>query len=702
MNQLWQKDITYLKKVGPQRAEALKKELNLRTYSDLLHYFPRKYADRSQVTRIADIHYETGYVTLVGRIEKLENIQTKNGRSMLKAVFSDGSGFAELVWFEGAKWVQQSIKIKEEIAIFGKAALYGNTVQITHPEMTTTKEENEAANVLKIVSFYPTTAKMERLGLDAKGFRTIMVQLMEEMGSHIEETLSDAIRQQHNLVSRKRALVNVHFPQSWEQLEASLRRIKFEEFFFFQLMLAARRSSVRVAHHSPMMGKVGPIFNEFYGKYLPFELTGAQKRVVKEIRTDIRQSAQMNRLVQGDVGSGKTIVALLAMLLAKDNGYQSAMMAPTEILAEQHFLKISAMIEPLGLKAVRVAGSQTAAERRKALEMLISGEASFAIGTHALIEDTVQYQNLGLAIVDEQHKFGVMQRARLWKKQNTDLYAHNLIMTATPIPRTLAMSLYGDVDVSVIDELPPGRKPIQTMQFKESRRLEVFGFIRRELEKGRQAYVVYPLVEESEKLDLLAATQGFEKLADIFKDYHVGIVHGRMKADDKEFEMQRFIKKESRILVSTTVIEVGVDVPNASVMLIENAERFGLSQLHQLRGRVGRGGEQSYCLLMAGMKVSKEGKKRLQVMCDTSDGFKISEADLQLRGPGDFLGTRQSGLPEFQLASIVDDADILQEAREAAFALFAEDPHLLEPQNAPVKEAYAAYLQKNAALAMLA
>lgn len=699
---LWQKDIMYLKKVGPQRGEVLKKE-GIRTYGDLLMYFPRKYADRSNISHISDIHYETGQVTLVGKIEKMENVQTKTGRMMLKAVFSDGTGYADLVWFEGAKWVQQNLKLREEIAIFGKPNLYGNAVQISHPEIVNLKDEREDAAALKIVPFYPGTAKLERVGLDSKAIWALVVSLMEETASHIEETLSEPLRQQYGLVSRKRALINIHFPQSWEQLAAAERRVKFEEFFFFQLMLAQRRNKTKAIHHAPAFAQVGRFFTDFYEKYLPFELTNAQKRVVREIRQDVRMPVQMNRLVQGDVGSGKTIVALLAMLFAKDNGYQSTMMAPTEILAEQHFVKINALIEPLGMKAVSVRGSQTTRERRAALAALANGEADIAVGTHALIEDGVQFQRLGLTIVDEQHKFGVMQRARLWQRPTPEgWYPHNLFMTATPIPRTLAMSLYGDLEVSVIDELPPGRKPIKTMQYRESRRLEVFGFIRRELEKGRQAYIVYPLVEESEKLDLLAATEGYEKICDAFKNYRVGIVHGRMKSDDKALEMERFKENKSQILVSTTVIEVGVDVPNATVMLIENAERFGLSQLHQLRGRVGRNDMDSYCLLMAGVKVSNEGKARLQVMCDTNDGFKIAEADLKLRGPGDFLGTRQSGLPEFQLASIVDDSELLALAREAAFTLCATDPYFQLPENLPIYRAFEEYLRRNGQLATMA
>lgn len=694
MHPIWQKDIMYLKKVGPQRADALRKELRIFNYGDLIGYFPRKYADRSRVSRVADIR-EEGYVTLVGAIVRAELIQAKTGRTLLKATFKDESGLAELVWFEGAKRVEKALKLKEEVALFGKASLFNGIVQITHPEIVYANTESEASNVGKIVSFYPSGAKLERVGLDGTGFRQIMVHLMEEAAAHIPETLDDDIRLTHKLVSRKRALVNVHFPQSWEQLQLAQYRLKFEELFFFQLMLAGKRKKVKQTHPSPAMVQVGDYFRTFYEKHLPFELTNAQKRVVKEIRSDIRMPVQMNRLVQGDVGSGKTMVAMLAMLIAIDNGYQATMMAPTEILAEQHFHKISAYIEPLGLKAVRLVGSQTTRERKEALAALLSGEAHIAVGTHALIEETVQFKNLGLAVVDEQHKFGVMQRARLWKKADTSIFPHNLFMTATPIPRTLAMSLYGDLEVSVIDELPPGRKPIKTLQFSEKRRLEVFGMIKRELEAGRQAYVVYPLVEESEKLDLLAATEGFDKLADYFKNYQVGIVHGRMKPDVKEFEMQRFIQKKTQILVSTTVIEVGVDVPNATIMVIENAERFGLSGLHQLRGRVGRGGGDSYCVLMQGTKLSNEGKQRLAVMCETTDGFKIAEADLQLRGPGDFMGTRQSGVPEFSLANIVEDAEILATAREAAFALLEADPGLSLPEHAQTRAALALYIKKN-------
>ncbi|MEM9986830.1 MAG: ATP-dependent DNA helicase RecG, partial [Bacteroidota bacterium] len=502
------------------------------------------------------------------------------------------------------------------------------------------------------------------------------------------------------LLDRPQALLNIHFPESFELLEAAIRRLKFEELFFFQLMLARRRKVAKSENRAAPFTRIGDYFNGFYEAHMPFELTGAQKRVLKEVRKDLAQDTQMNRLVQGDVGSGKTMVAFMTMLMAKDNGFQSGLMAPTAILAEQHYRKLSKMAEKVGMQVALLVGGQRKKLRQAMLDQIAEGRADIVIGTHAIIQDSVQFKRLGLVVIDEQHKFGVMQRAKLWGK--ADPFPHNMVMTATPIPRTLAMTVYGDVDVSVIDELPPGRQPIKTSVHGESKRLEVFGFIKRELQKGRQAYVVYPLVEESEKLDLLAAEKGHELLERHFQGFRVGLVHGKMKPEDKEMEMQRFIKRQTHILVSTTVIEVGVDVPNSTIMVIENAERFGLSQLHQLRGRVGRGGGASFCILMAGKKLSHDGKKRLKAMRDTTDGFKIAEIDLELRGPGDFLGTRQSGLPQFQLANVVEDQPILKEAREAAFALVEQDPRLRHPAHAPLRHQYRRYIRAQAHLSTMA
>jgi len=699
MEPLWAKDITYLKRVGPQRAKALQQECGIYTYEDLLYYFPRKYVDRSRVSRIRDMRDES-YVTLVGKITHIELVRSRKGRGRLVADFTDGTGFLELNWFQGIKWIQKSLKVGEEIAIFGKPSRYGSKWQLSHPEIDRLRQEEGAKHTLNIVPFYPSTEKLSRLGLDARGFRAIMYHLLEEAGRLIPENLSPAIRSHYRLMDRPEAMRQIHFPDSYRHLQAAQRRLKFEEFFFFQLMLARRRTNTRIHHRSHPFTHIGRYFNDFFAHHLPFELTKAQKRVLKEIRKDLSQPVQMNRLVQGDVGSGKTMVAFMSMLMAKDNGFQSALMAPTAILAEQHYKKISRHAQKLGMQVGLLVGGQKKADRSEVLEGLQNGQLDIAIGTHALIEEPVQFQRLGLVVVDEQHKFGVMQRARLFQK--ADPFPHNLIMTATPIPRTLAMTLYGDVDVSVIDELPPGRKPIKTLVFGESKRLEVFGFIRKELQAGRQAYVVYPLVEESEKLDLLAAVKGHELLEKHFHDFRVGIVHGKMQPDAKEFEMQRFINRETHILVSTTVIEVGVDVPNANIILIENAERFGLSQLHQLRGRVGRGQQQAYCILMKGYKLSQDGKKRLTAMRETTDGFKIAEYDLQLRGPGDFLGTRQSGIPQFQLANLAEDQGILLEARQAAFDLNEADPRLNLPENQPIRSFYRRYGKRYAGISTVA
>ena len=699
MHHIWDKDITYLKRVGPVRAEALQKNCNIYTYADLLHYFPRKYVDRSRVSKAGELTGEESFVVLVGKIRDLELIKGKNGRNRLSATFYDGSGTVKLTWFQGIKWIQKSLVVGEEIALFGKPSRYGGQIQFSHPEIDHLKQENTVRHTQQIVPYYSSTEKLGRLGLDSRGFRTIMGIMLEETQVAVAENIPKAIREQNRLCSRREALYHIHFPQSFQWLKAAQRRLKFEELFFFQLMLARKRKVAHTKLSNPFK-QIGPFFNTFFDKYMPFELTGAQKRVLKEIRRDLAQEVQMNRLVQGDVGSGKTMVAFMTMLMARDNGFQSAIMAPTAILAEQHYKKITRMAKKVGLTTDLLVGGQRKGERIEILERIESGETDIAIGTHALIEDTVKFKKLGLVVVDEQHKFGVKQRAKLWAK--ADPFPHNMIMTATPIPRTLAMSLYGDVDVSVIDELPPGRKPIKTLVKGESKRLEVLGFIKRELEQGRQAYVVYPLVEESEKLDYLAAVKGYELLERYYKDFRVGMVHGRMKPEDKEMEMQRFVDHKTHILVSTTVIEVGVDVPNSSVMLIENAEKFGLSQLHQLRGRVGRGSDQAYCILMAGQKVSTDGRKRLKAMRETNDGFKIAEIDLELRGPGDFLGTRQSGLPEFHMANIVEDQDILQDARRAAFAIMESDPELQHGDHQAMKAYFEQYVKQLTSLATVA
>jgi ATP-dependent DNA helicase RecG len=700
MHQIWKKDIMYLKKVGPKRAELLRQECRIATYGDLLEYFPRKYVDRSQVMKIGDVTPGADLqTTFVGKITRFDLQQSRRGRSILSATFTDGSGNLELTWFQGIRWVQNTIKPGEELAIFGRPNWYQGKLQLVHPEIDHLAQEG-AKQTQQIVPYYPSTDKLSRVGLDARGFRQLIHLLLEETRPYLEETLSPEVLQQYQLIPRPEALLQAHFPDSFEGLERAIYRLKFEELFYFQLMLARRRKVAKNENKAQPFAVVGECFNTFYQKHLPFELTGAQKRVIKEVRRDLGQAIQMNRLVQGDVGSGKTMVAFMSMLIARDNGFQSALMAPTAILAEQHYRKLSELAGKMGLQIALLVGGQRKKERREILARVASGEAHIVIGTHALIEDSVQFQRLGLVVIDEQHKFGVMQRAKLWNKANP--YPHNMIMTATPIPRTLAMTVYGDVDVSVIDELPPGRQPIQTMVHGESKRLEVFGFIKRELQKGRQAYVVYPLVEESEKLDLIAAEKGHELLERHFSAFRVGLVHGRMKPDDKEMEMMRFVQRQTQILVSTTVIEVGVDVPNSTIMVIENAERFGLSQLHQLRGRVGRGGGQSYCILMKGKKLSADGAKRLKAMRETTDGFKIAEIDLELRGPGDFLGTRQSGLPQFQLANVVEDQPILKQARKAAFEVVHQDPRLMLPQHEVMRQSYRRYVRFQAYLATVA
>lgn len=701
MSDFWNTDIAYLKKVGPQRAKTLNEEAQVFTMQDLLFYFPRKYVDRSRVMKVVDVTEETAFVSLLGKIQRIEEVKGKNNRSRLTALFSDGTGVVELVWFQGVSFVKTVLKKGEEVAVFGRPTVYGNMVNIAHPELDFLKEENgEALKPFQILPFYSSTDRLGRAGLDSRGIRTLMKQLLEIGKNQIAETLPESLVRDYQLMPRKEAILNIHFPQNFEKLQQAQRRLKFDELFMFQLLLAGKRKSAQVQNMSTPFDKIGHYFNTYYEQHLPFSLTNAQKRVLKEIRKDLARPIQMNRLIQGDVGSGKTMVAFLAMLMAKDNDFQSILMAPTEILAEQHYRKMSEYAEKIDMKVAFLVGGQKKSERTRQLEMAASGEADIVIGTHALIEDTVVLKRLGLTIVDEQHKFGVEQRAKLWRKARP--MPHNMVMTATPIPRTLAMTLYGDIDVSVIDELPPGRQPIKTYAMYESKRLELFGFLRRELEKGRQVYVVYPLVEENEKLDLLAVEKGFELIQNAFTEYRVGIVHGKMKSENKDFEMKRFLHRETHILVSTTVIEVGVDVPNATLMVIENAERFGLSQLHQLRGRVGRGQNESFCFLMTGNKRSADARTRLKAMCETNDGFKISEIDLELRGPGDFLGTRQSGIPQFQLANITKDQAILMEARTAAFDMIAQNPELVGDEYVFLRAAFQAYKKKNAHLTGIA
>lgn len=678
--------IEYLKGVGPLRADTIKKELGLFTFRNLLNYFPFRYIDRSKFYSIDSLHEDLPYVQIKGRITNIQ-VKGKARGQRLMATFSDDTGSMELVWFKGIKWVKSSLKPGLEYIVFGKPSVFNGRVNVAHPEMELVSTSNvKQSSSLQPV--YSTTEKLTAKNLNSKGIEKLQKALLSSIYKKLGETLPDDIINQLKLMSRRDAYLNIHFPQSEIALQKATFRLKFEELFYVQLQilrLKLYRSSTTKGY---VFGTVGENFNHFYKEILPFELTGAQKRVIKEVRKDLAAGKQMNRLLQGDVGSGKTMVALLVMLIAIDNGFQSAMMAPTEILANQHYEGISELLENTDLKVALLTGSTKTAERKVLFEQLKSGELHILIGTHALLEDKVVFNNLGLVIIDEQHRFGVAQRSRMWKK-NT-LHPHILVMSATPIPRTLAMTLYGDLDVSVIDELPPGRKPIQTLHKSDSHRLRIFQFMRDEIAKGRQIYVVYPLIQESEKMDYKDLMDGYESLSRAFPqpEFQISIVHGKMKAQDKDAEMQRFVEGKTQIMVATTVIEVGVNVPNASVMVIESAERFGLSQLHQLRGRVGRGAEQSYCILMTGNKLSSDSKTRMETMVRTNDGFEVSEADLKLRGPGDLMGTQQSGILNLSIADLAKDGEILKIARQTAATLLKDDPNFSQPKNARVKINY--------------
>ncbi|MBK6932217.1 MAG: ATP-dependent DNA helicase RecG [Saprospirales bacterium] len=677
--------IEYLKGVGPQRAEVLKKELGVFTCGDLLFHFPFRYIDRTQFHRVSDIQTEGEQYQVKGILRRLET--AGDGRAKrLVGTLRDETGAIELIWFQGVQWLERNLKVGKEYVVFGRATQFGGRMNIPHPEVEEVTPEN-AQSARSFDPVYPSTDKLTQKGLDAKGLRKLLRTLLDGISrAEIPETLPDFMLEGYRLLPRWEALQKIHFPESQQELDAAARRLKFEELFFLQLRLLQIRRRRKDASKGLVFDKIGAYFNRFYREKLPFELTEAQKRVLREIRTDLASGQQMNRLVQGDVGSGKTVVALMSMLMAIDNGYQACMMAPTEILAQQHFTSITELLGELGINVGFLSGTVKGKKRAALLEQLAAGNLHLVIGTHALIEDWVQFKNLGLAIIDEQHRFGVEQRAALWKK-GAGLPPHVLVMTATPIPRTLAMTLYGDLDVSVIDELPPGRKPVTTTHRNEHHRLRVQGFLREEIAKGRQAYVVYPMIEETEKADMLNLMSGYEALSRDFPppQYQISIVHGKMKAADKDYEMRRFVKGETQIMVATTVIEVGVNVPNASVMVVENAERFGLSQLHQLRGRVGRGADQSYCLLMSGFKLSADGRERLQTMVQTNDGFQIAEVDLRLRGPGNLEGTQQSGMLRFLLADLGRDGQILTAAREIASRILEADPALQAPENARLR-----------------
>ncbi|MFA4851419.1 MAG: ATP-dependent DNA helicase RecG [Bacteroidales bacterium] len=676
--------IEYLKGVGPQRAEMLKKELGVFTFGDLVIYYPFRYIDRSKFYRVIEINSDLAYVQLKGYIDTIELIGGKRIIRMT-AQFRDETGSIELVWFNGFKWLKDKFKPGQQYVIFGKPSYFNGKYNITHPEVELPADEN-APIVSNLQAFYNSSEKLKSRGLDSKGISKLLKTLLPNMRGKISETLSAEICHNLKLIPREEALLQIHFPGCPEMLQKAQLRLKFEELFFVQLKLLKLKLIRTSKFNGHNFSTVGEYFNNFYYNHLPFPLTNAQKKVIKEIRADLGSGKQMNRLLQGDVGSGKTIVALMCMLIAIDNGYQACMMAPTEILAYQHFASISKLLNGSDIGIQLLTGSTKATQRRKIHEQLENGELPILIGTHALIEEKVQFKNLGFVVVDEQHRFGVEQRAKLWTKNTTP--PHVLVMTATPIPRTLAMTLYGDLDVSVIDELPPGRKPVKTLHSYDSDRLRVFGFMRKQIKEGRQVYVVYPLINESESLDLKYLMDGYDSIVREFPlpQFAVSIVHGQMKTADKEFEMQRFIKSETNIMVATTVIEVGVDIPNASVMVIENAERFGLSQLHQLRGRVGRGAEQSFCILMTNHKLTSDARKRIATMVKTTDGFEIAEIDLRLRGPGDIEGTQQSGILDLKIADIVRDEKLLHYARKVVIEILEKDPGLEKPDNYPIAQ----------------
>jgi ATP-dependent DNA helicase RecG len=678
--------ITYIKGISVQRATLLYTELGIKTCNDLLNFFPFRYIDKTAFYKINELQPNSSEVQIVGKITHVKSVAQKRG-SRLVASFQDATGTIELVWFRGQKWIKDSLKINEPYVVYGKLNHYNGSFSMPHPEIELVTEYKKKLQT-KMQPVYPSTEKLTNSGVSNKLVRTYIQNLLQQFYDKIEETLSNEIIDDFKMISKRDALLNAHFPKSQENLAKAQNRLKFEELFFIQLQLLRKKLINKTKIKGFVFENVGESFNSFYGNHLPFDLTNAQKRVLKEIRKDVASGAHMNRLLQGDVGSGKTIVALLSMLLAIDNGFQATIMAPTEILATQHFHAISEMLKDMNLKVDLLTGSVKIKKRREIHKNLEDGTLHILIGTHALLEDKVKFKNLGIAIIDEQHRFGVAQRSKLWKKNTT--VPHILVMTATPIPRTLAMSVYGDLDISVIDELPPGRKEVKTVHRFDSNRLSVFKFMRDEIEKGRQVYVVYPLIQESETMDYKDLMDGYESISREFPTpkYQISIVHGKMKPADKEFEMQRFVKGETQIMVATTVIEVGVNVPNASVMVIESSERFGLSQLHQLRGRVGRGADQSYCILLSSFKLSAEGKTRLKTMFDTTDGFKIAEVDLKLRGPGNLMGTQQSGVLNLKIADVVKDTKILVAARNTAINVLQEDSNLSNPENINIKKAY--------------
>lgn len=669
---LLQTPIEYLKGVGPARGELLRKELGIFKYEDLVNFFPNRYIDRTRYYKINELLNAVAEVQIIGKIVNIKTVEFGKNKKRLVATFVDDTGQMELNWFQGHKWIKETLKLNEVCVIFGKCAVYGNQYSMSHPEIELLAEHEQSLRSA-MQPVYPSTETLANRGVTNRVINKMMQQLFLETGATFSETMPDYLLNELKLIPKKMALFNIHFPKSQELLAKAQFRLKFEELFFIQLQLITKNLIRKHKIKGHPFTIVGNNFNDFYQNHLPFELTNAQKKVLKEIRNDMGSNAQMNRLLQGDVGSGKTIVALMAMLIALDNGFQSCLMAPTEILANQHFNGLTELAKDLKINIKILTGSTKTSQRKIIHEELENGTLDILIGTHALLEDKVKFHNLGLSIIDEQHRFGVEQRSKLWKKN--DIPPHVLVMTATPIPRTLAMSLYGDLDISVIDELPPGRKPIQTVHRFDSNRLKVWKFIRDEIVLGRQIYIVYPLIQESEKMDFKDLMDGYESISRDFPlpHYAISILHGKMKAADKAAEMKRFAEGKTNIMVATTVIEVGVNIPNASVMIIESAERFGLSQLHQLRGRVGRGAEQSYCILMTSHKLSSDSKTRMETMVHTNDGFEIAEVDLKLRGPGDLMGKQQSGVLNLQIADLVRDKDILLLARNYAIKLLKED-----------------------------
>lgn len=675
------RDIKYLQGVGPQRAAILNKELQIYSLRDLLYYFPYKYVDRSRLYYIHEIDGNMPYIQLKGEVLSFETIGEGRQRRLV-GHFSDGTGVVDLVWFQGLKYVMGKYKAHEEYIVFGKPTVFNGRINIAHPDIDSASELTLSS--MGMQPYYNTTEKMKRSGLNSHTLEKLMKNLFQTLQCEvIDETLSPQLIHTHRLMPLTDALYNIHFPQSPDLLRKAQYRLKFEELFYIQLNILRYTKERRNKFRGLLFERVGEVFNTFYSQNLPFQLTGAQKRVIKEMRRDMGSGRQMNRLLQGDVGSGKTLVALMTMLIALDNGYQACMMAPTEILATQHYETIRRFLEGMDVRVELLTGTVKGKRRETILRDLLTGAVNILIGTHAVIEDTVNFSSLGLVVIDEQHRFGVAQRAKLWAKNTCP--PHVLVMTATPIPRTLAMTLYGDLDVSVIDELPPGRKPIQTVHQFDNRRASMYAFIRKQIQEGRQAYIVYPLIQESEKMDIKNLEEGYLHICEEFPEYKVSKVHGKMKPAEKDEEMQRFLANETQIMVATTVIEVGVNVPNASVMVIENAERFGLSQLHQLRGRVGRGADQSYCILVTGYKLTEETRKRIEIMVQTNDGFEIAEADLKLRGPGDLEGTQQSGVAfDLKIADIARDGQLLQYVREVAEKLLDSDPNGVLPENAIV------------------